>query len=623
MNIANDNDNDNDNDDDKVHCPDCEALIPKNNLELHRVRACTMATLNVNGGDGSSPVTSPNQRPRKARRRGNSDEVAMMDEDDDDYGDTTTSTDNNNESNNEIIDLINETTPSNSVVPRVNDTLTASNARMVDLTTGVYGVNMDATNNNVSNNARLVDLTDTGVDNENNSDDDNNEDDRKLPARENNNTNTNTNTTNSNIDIRNDNQWSCPQCTLLNPKTESICDACQYRNLSITTSQQFHSPERLNRRQESQSPSSPLGYIGSGAIIGAAVGAAGNWMQGRSPLNGALGGGTTGAVGGALLHEVLQNNNNNNNNNNESSRTSAGYNHTIESITSTRHPQQVSSRNNNYTDVAAARSSVAMGIAGYPSMNATNVDTMPNNNNSNNTATDRPIRQRQRPRASYRSVRTVDSNGNEITVISGGNSTTRVARRSSTPVDNYASRASNSNIGNSGRNNSRTSDPLMDLMLHHQLQMNGSIYRTSSGRNNSEVTGLGSVQDNLIRQHLHRHYNPDHLRHARANNNNNDIDNMNYEQLLNAFGDGTENLGADEGDIRQLPTHILKDDPLKGPSALPEDARQCLICLEDFAKGERRSILPCLHGFHTNCSTKWLRTNGSCPICKHRISQST
>ena len=347
-------------------------------------------------------------------------------------------------------------------------------------------------------------------------------------------------------------------------------------------------------------------------------------MQGRSPLNGALGGGTTGAVGGALLHEVLQNNNNNNNNNNnESFRTSAGYNHTIESITSTRHPQQASSRNNNYTDVAAARSSVAMGIAGYPSMNATNVDTMPNNNNSNNTATDRPILQRQRPRASYRSVRTVDSNGNEITVISGGNSTTRVARRSSTPADNYASRASNSNIGNSGRNNSRTSDPLMDLMLHHQLQMNGSIYRTSSGRNNSEVTGLGSVQDNLIRQHLHRHYNPDHLRHARANNNNNDIDNMNYEQLLNAFGDGTENLGADEGDIRQLPTHILKDDPLKGPSALPEDARQCLICLEDFAKGERRSILPCLHGFHTNCSTKWLRTNGSCPICKHRISQST
>jgi hypothetical protein len=608
---------DNDDDDNKVHCPDCEALIPKINMELHRVRACTMATLNRNGADRRRRTTngpsiimnlttttsitvddgSPSQRPRKTRRRGNSDDVVMMDEEDDD---------NNYESNNEIIDLINETTHSNSVVRRVNDTITASNAtRMVDLTTGVHGVNMDVINN-VSNNARMVDLTNTGVDNENNADDDN-EDDRKLPAQENNNTNTTATTTNNNIDNRNDSQWSCPQCTLLNLITESICDACQYRNPNITTSQQFHSPDRLNRRQESQSSSSsssssasPLGYIGSGAIIGAAVGAAGNWMQGRSPLNGAFRGGTTGAVGGAFLHEVLQNNNDNNNN--ESSRTSAaagvndaGYNHTIESITSTRHPQQASSRNNNYTDVANARSSVAMGIAGYPSMNATNVDL--------NTATDRPTRQRQQPRASYRSVRTVDSNGNEITVISGGNSTTRVARRSSNPGDNYASRVSNLNVDS--RNRSRTSDPMMDLMLHHQLQMNGSI------------------QDNLIRQHLHRHYNPDQLRHARANSNNNDIDTMNYEQLLNAFGDGTENLGANEGDIRQLPTHILKDDPLKGPSALPEDARQCLICLEDFAKGERRSILPCLHGFHTNCSTKWLRTNGSCPICKHRITQST
>ena len=173
MNIGNDNDNDNDNDDDKVHCPDCEALIPKNNLELHRVRACTMATLNVNGGDGSSPVTSPNQRPRKARRRGNSDEVAMMDEDDDDYGDTTTSTDNNNESNNEIIDLINETTPSNSVVGRVNDTLTASN---------------------------------------NNSYDDNYEDNRKLPAREAVTTATAT--------------CTCIHCTYDQENGDSFCELC-------------------------------------------------------------------------------------------------------------------------------------------------------------------------------------------------------------------------------------------------------------------------------------------------------------------------------------------------------------------------------------------------------------
>jgi hypothetical protein len=96
------------------------------------------------------------------------------------------------------------------------------------------------------------------------------------------------------------------------------------------------------------------------------------------------------------------------------------------------------------------------------------------------------------------------------------------------------------------------------------------------------------------------------------------IDGMNYEQLLSAFGDGTENMGAEEGQIRQLPTHTIKD-PEKD---LPEEARQCLICLEEFAKGDQRMVLPCLHGFHSECSKKWLRTNASCPVCKHRMNDN-
>lgn len=96
----------------------------------------------------------------------------------------------------------------------------------------------------------------------------------------------------------------------------------------------------------------------------------------------------------------------------------------------------------------------------------------------------------------------------------------------------------------------------------------------------------------------------------------NGIDAMNYEQLLNAFGDGTENMGAEESQIRRLPTHAVGENPL------PEDARQCLICLEDFEKGEKRTILPCLHGFHENCCHKWLKTNGKCPVCKHPITSN-
>ena len=94
------------------------------------------------------------------------------------------------------------------------------------------------------------------------------------------------------------------------------------------------------------------------------------------------------------------------------------------------------------------------------------------------------------------------------------------------------------------------------------------------------------------------------------------IDGLSYDQLLSAFGNGTENMGAKQSEIRRLPTHVVGDKPL------PEDARQCLICLEDFEKGDSRTILPCLHAFHKDCCSKWLSTNGKCPICKHPISSN-
>lgn len=96
-----------------------------------------------------------------------------------------------------------------------------------------------------------------------------------------------------------------------------------------------------------------------------------------------------------------------------------------------------------------------------------------------------------------------------------------------------------------------------------------------------------------------------------------DIDNMSYEELIQRFGDGSENRGAKSRDIMQLPVSIVKD-PEK---ELPEDARQCMICLEDFEPGDRRMTLPCLHGFHEACCKKWLKQNGSCPVCKARVDE--
>lgn len=92
------------------------------------------------------------------------------------------------------------------------------------------------------------------------------------------------------------------------------------------------------------------------------------------------------------------------------------------------------------------------------------------------------------------------------------------------------------------------------------------------------------------------------------------VDNMSYEQLLQRFGNGCENRGATIETISSLPISIVSD-----PGQLPEDKRQCCICLEDFSQGDGRTSLPCLHGFHTDCVNKWLQSNGSCPICKSSI----
>lgn len=70
------------------------------------------------------------------------------------------------------------------------------------------------------------------------------------------------------------------------------------------------------------------------------------------------------------------------------------------------------------------------------------------------------------------------------------------------------------------------------------------------------------------------------------------IDGMSYDDLLETYGDGSENRGTDPGIIRSLPTTTLTD----AEHELPKDYCQCCICLDDFENGQKRKTLPCLHG---------------------------
>uniref|UniRef100_A0A7N0TDD1 RING-type E3 ubiquitin transferase n=1 Tax=Kalanchoe fedtschenkoi TaxID=63787 RepID=A0A7N0TDD1_KALFE len=50
------------------------------------------------------------------------------------------------------------------------------------------------------------------------------------------------------------------------------------------------------------------------------------------------------------------------------------------------------------------------------------------------------------------------------------------------------------------------------------------------------------------------------------------------------------------------------------------DGLTCTVCLEQVNQGELVRTLPCLHQFHVNCIDPWLRQQGTCPICKFRVS---
>uniref|UniRef100_A0A061RFX1 E3 ubiquitin-protein ligase SDIR1 n=1 Tax=Tetraselmis sp. GSL018 TaxID=582737 RepID=A0A061RFX1_9CHLO len=70
-------------------------------------------------------------------------------------------------------------------------------------------------------------------------------------------------------------------------------------------------------------------------------------------------------------------------------------------------------------------------------------------------------------------------------------------------------------------------------------------------------------------------------------------------------------VGASPGEVRGGPKRLSEEkDPYK---------ERCNICLCDYDEGDVVRTLPCLHWFHADCVDRWLRSNGTCPICKNRV----
>ncbi|KAJ1560398.1 hypothetical protein HK096_008886, partial [Nowakowskiella sp. JEL0078] len=54
-----------------------------------------------------------------------------------------------------------------------------------------------------------------------------------------------------------------------------------------------------------------------------------------------------------------------------------------------------------------------------------------------------------------------------------------------------------------------------------------------------------------------------------------------------------------------------------------KQSADCSICQDSFSEGSSVIELPCHHIFHPVCIEHWLKTNGTCPMCRFSIVTNT
>ena len=74
----------------------------------------------------------------------------------------------------------------------------------------------------------------------------------------------------------------------------------------------------------------------------------------------------------------------------------------------------------------------------------------------------------------------------------------------------------------------------------------------------------------------------------------------------------TDSNGVDKKILNNLPKIIIDNE-----TKLEQE--RCVICLEDYKKGDEIIKTPCSHVFHSKCIIEWFNNKNYCPICKFEL----
>jgi len=198
---------------------------------------------------------------------------------------------------------------------------------------------------------------------------------------------------------------------------------------------------------------------------------------------------------------------------------------------------------------------------------------------------------------------------------------------SSSLASNFPTASSLSNTNNtSEQRNNRNSNNSSSSSITSPSRRNLSSSRNTSNNNNNAINlrlqNINNLEDRLRFLIARMPPNDPHIIFINAllnrlpRNNDGTLDLQAVDQISRQMDNSLR--GASESLISLLPVRKFKQ-PSILPSNATEELTTCLVCLSTFEENETLLTLPCLHFFHQDCITPWLKNNKACPICKTNI----